>query len=252
MAYLKIISDGKIVGIGTDNIFRRHQTTNNVLSVADSRTAQFVQIGEELYRDSWFQPIEVEYFEWHEGRVLAIEEDEYRSLIEAFKTAESIEVQEEEPPVEQVAVPDEIAETENEEITAEYVREIKLKEMSLACNKAITEGFGIELSDGEQHHFSMTLQDQANLNAASMQILNGDSEVPYHADGEEYRNFSSEDMISVIGAANAHKMRNLAYFGCLKEWLNSLVRVKSLQAVEYGSEIPKKYQSALYKSLCAG
>ena len=98
----------------------------------------------------------------------------------------------------------------------------------------------------------MTLRDQTNLAAATMQILSGETEIPYHADGEEFKNFQADDMLQIIGAANEHKTYHLAYFNCMKKWLNGLARITSIQAVEYGAAIPKKYQSAFLKSLCEG
>lgn len=249
MAYFKIICDGTIAGVGLSENFCRHQLEHNVLQDADIRSAQFMQIRENLYRDgSWMQPIERDFFSYKDARILAIDEEEYNALFDSLEKNEVVMELEEPEPVE--ALPEEVAETPEEEVTAEFVRDVKIKELSLACNKAITAGFDLELSDGELHHFSMSLEDQANLNTASMQILGGDEEIPYHADGEEYKMYSSEDMVAVIGAANQHKLKELAYFGCLKAWVNGLVRIKSIQEIEYGSELPKKYQSALFKRMC--
>lgn len=254
MVYFKIICDGNIVAVGTSDNFMRHQLKHNVLEFGDAHNAQFMQVDDSLYRDSWMQPIEREFFQWQDARILAIEEEEYLTLAKLLSEQEEPVPVPSEDEAQEVAeiVPDEIAETPSEETTADFVREAKIKELSLACNKAITDGFDIELSDGAQHHFSMTLQDQANLNAASTQILNGDSEIPYHADGEDYKAFSAEDMMAVIGAANTHKIRQLSYFGCLKAWVNGLVRISSIRAVEYGSEVPQKYQSTLYKNVRGG
>ena len=251
MTYYKIICGDTFVGIGTTKDLRKHQKKHNLMLSATEDEAQCISINEELFKDTWMVALSTDEVTAEPATIKAITKEDYDALLDAMERGEEIEAAPEEEPEEEEVV-EEVSESEAEEVTADYIRNIKIKEMSLACNKAITGGFDIELSDGVQHHFSMTLQDQANLNAASMQVLNGDSEVPYHADNEEYRTFSAEDMIAVIGAANTHKMRNLAYFGCLKSWLTSLVRIKSIQSVEYGSEIPKKYQSALYRNVCGG
>ena len=47
-------------------------------------------------------------------------------------------------------------------ITLEYVREAKLKQMSTACKHTIENGFDLIIR-GETHHFSLTTQDQLNL-----------------------------------------------------------------------------------------
>lgn len=256
MTYYKVVCGGKLIGVGTTENLIRHQEKHNLLLMASEDTAECIMINEVLYHDVWMQAFKARDYQVEEATVQALLKSDYDSLKEVIESGKeldaeapedtSINDQPEEP------VSEEVAETPEEEVTAEYVREVKIKELSLACNKAITDGFDIELSDGAQHHFSMTLQDQANLNAASTQILNGDSEIPYHADGEDYKAFSAEDMMAVIGAANTHKIRQLSYFGCLKAWVNGLVRISSIRAVEYGSEVPQKYQSTLYKNVRGG
>jgi len=48
------------------------------------------------------------------------------------------------------------------DITTEYVREGKIKEMSTMCRRTIENGFDLNLR-GETHHFSLSTQDQLNL-----------------------------------------------------------------------------------------
>ena len=240
MVYFKIICGGEIVAVGTSDNFMRHQLKHNVLEFGDAHNAQFMQVNDELYRDDWMQPIERDFFVWKEARILAIEEEEFNTLGRLLAEEETSIPVEEEALNDEEHVPEETAETEAEEITADYVREMKLKELSLACKKAITGGFDIELSDGEQHHFSLTMQVQQNLNEIQTQILMGEKFLCYHADGEEMKQYLEEDMLAVIGAAAQHKLRHLTYYNCLKTWANALVRITSIQAIEYGSEIPKK------------
>jgi len=241
MTFYKVIDETGFVGVGTTKDLRKHQKKHNVLLEATENEAQYIAIGDDLYRDKWCRPITTEF-------ILATVEDEYNGLREAIANNEEIPAIEEQPVEEPVEEPVEVAASEAEELTAEYVRAVKIKELSLACNKAITDGFDATLSDGT-HHFSLTLQDQANLNSASVSLLNGDSEIVYHADGEEYRVYSVPEMLAVIQDANQHRLKHLAYFGCLKAWINALVRVKTIQDIEYGAEIPKRYQSSVYKSI---
>lgn len=250
MTYYKLIQGDKVIGVCKVDALRRHQVKHNLLMYATPINAQYLEFKEKLYRDDWMDVLTTEEFQYEYAKIDEITEEEYGILKEMLDNEEEVGAEEAENLLPTPEPEPEVEETpDTDEITVDYVRELKIKELSLACNKAITAGFDIELSDGEQHHFSMTIQDQANLNAASMQILNGESEVPYHADGEDYRTFSSEDMIAVIGAANQHKMRHLSYYGCLKSWVSSLVRIKSIQSVDYGDDIPKKYQTSLYKMI---
>ena len=239
MIFYKIICDGKFVGVGTESNLLMHQAKHNILLSCKASDAEFMEIDGDLYRDSrWMRNTDVYLEACQEAIVTAIDEDEYVALSATIEKHEEISFNnsEDEPePVEEEPI-DEV-----EELTADYVRNVKIKEMSLACNSAIAEGF-----DYGDRHYSLTLQDQQNLNAAQIAILTGDTEIAYHADGEEYEMIPAEEMLNIITAANRHKLRHLTYFNCLKKWLNNLVQVKKIQSIEYGVEIPKKYQSGIY------
>ena len=78
---------------------------------------------------------------------------EYDSLKEAIANNEEIDIgdgDDEEP------IPEVIDDEPN--ITLEYVREAKLKEMSTACKHTIEAGFDLVIR-GDTHHFSLTTQD---------------------------------------------------------------------------------------------
>lgn len=242
MNYFKIIDENKLVGVGTSRDLLRYQKKHNIFVFATENEAEFIEIHGSRYHAKWMRPSEVEC---EESEIVAIGVDEYNEISALIAKGEEISVEadtESAPVIEEE--PAEPLGTEVEEITVEFARSIKLKELSLACNKAITDGFDL---DGK--HYSLSLQDQANLNAAAVALLNGDTEVIYHADGDEYTEYSASDMLVVIQVANLHKLRNLAYFGCLKSWVNSLVQIKKIQDIEYGVEIPKRYQSSVYKSI---
>lgn len=245
MTFYKVICDSAFIGVGTTRDLRKHQQKHNLLLFAKEDDSEYIIIGDKLFHDIWMNPEKTTVFTCESASVLAISEEEYNTLKEAVDRSEEITLEEhvEAVPEEREEAP----ESEAEQITVEYVRDVKIREMSLACNKAITDGFDMELS-GKILHFSLTANDQTNLTAASAQILNGESEIPYHADGEDYRLFSADDMLRIITAANRHKTYHLAYFNSLKKWVNALVRLSNIRAVEYGSEIPKKYQTALLQS----
>lgn len=244
MIFYKIICDGKFVGVGTESNLLMHQVKHNVMLSCKASEAEFMEINGELYRDSrWMRNTDAYLDTCHESIITAIEEDEYDALSAAIEKNEEIvfDEPEDEPEIAEEELSDEV-----EELTADYVRSVKIKEMSLACNSAIAEGF-----DYGDRHYSLTLQDQQNLNAAQIAILTGETEIAYHADGEEYEMIPAEEMLNIITAANRHKLRHLTYFNCLKKWLNNLVQVKKIQSIEYGTEIPKKYQTNLYSMVAS-
>lgn len=129
------------------------------------------------------------------------------------------------------------------------VKQRKIAEMSGACRKAIIAGFDVSLSDGKEHHFSLTVEDQLNLNALFGLLASGAEQVPYHADGETCMYFTADDMQVVIHAATAHKTYHESYFNSLKSYINAKWTAATVDAVYYGVEIPPQYQSDVLKGL---
>ena len=125
----------------------------------------------------------------------------------------------------------------------------KAAEMSAACRAAIVAGFDVTLSDGKDHHFSLTVEDQLNLNALFGLLATGAEQVPYHADGETCMYFTAADMQTVVQEATAHKTYHESYFNSLKAYIASKRTAASVNAIEYGTEIPEQYQSDVLKAL---
>lgn len=241
MSYYKIINGDNFIGVCTADDFRCYQKKHNILIRCNANSAEYIRHNEELYKADWFKTNKDSTFEAVEVSVVPILEEEYRALCEMIELGETISVAEHEAQVEEEP---EIA--PEQEVSIEYVREIKIKEMSLACEKAITDGFNLTLDDVD-YHFSLTMEDQMNLISAQSRILSGKREIVYHADGEEYKIYSPEEMTLIINAADYHKTYQLAYFNSLKAWVNGLNRISNIQAIQYGDDIPKKYQTAVYK-----
>lgn len=132
------------------------------------------------------------------------------------------------------------------------VKAAKIEEMSEACHAAIVAGFDVTLSDGERHHFSLTVEDQLNINALYGLLASGMTQVPYHADGEACVYFSAEDFGLIVQAATAHKTYHESYFNSLKSYINSKRTAGTVEEIVYGTEIPEQYQSDVLKALLEG
>lgn len=131
----------------------------------------------------------------------------------------------------------------------EDVKAKKIADMSEACRNAIIAGFDVALSDGKTHHFSMTIEDQLNINALYGLLASGMEQVPYHADGEACEYFSAEDFGAIVQAATAHKTYHESYFNSMKSFINSKRTVDTVNAIFYGMEIPAQYQSEVLVAL---
>ena len=156
-------------------------------------------------------PIATDLYKYESAEVIQIDEQEYNTLKTALETEDEIVIEPETPVEEEPEYVD-----PNEVITVDYVKGVKIAEMSNTCNKVITNGFDVILSDGNSYHFSLTTQDQLNLITLSSMIASGETQIPYHADGELCRFYSAEDINKIITTATQFKTNQVSYFNALK------------------------------------
>lgn len=245
MKYYKLLNDGEFIGMGTSYDLRKFQLKHSILLTSDDESAQYIQINDKLYRDDWFSPTITELLDYTTVKIIVIEKDEYDTLFEAIETGKEIEITDEEPDIQE-----ELPQIDpDEEVTIEYVKAVKSAEMSATCNKIITNGFDAILSDGENHHFSLTIQDQLNLITLSSMVAAGETVIPYHADGELCKGYSIEDITTIINTATSFKTYHVTYFNSLKVYIDSMNDINEVNNVVYGIDIPEEYQSDVLKQL---
>lgn len=241
--YYKLISGKTFIGVATQLDFLEYQAKHNILLACSEEFAQYVQSDGLLYHASWMKPATTDKIQYKNVELIAISEDEYNALLKAIEAGKEIVVEAEQDVIEDTPVIDPF-----EEVTVEYIREMKILEMSHVCNTVITNGFDIALSDEEIHHFSLTTQDQLNLITLSTMIASGES-IPYHADGELCKFYTVDDIATIISAATAFKTYHVSYFNALKAYITSLDEITDISRVTYGIEIPDEYQSDVLKVL---
>ena len=215
MKYYKVIKNKEFIGVGTTLNLRRFQDKHQIMLVCSETQVQYIQLDDILYRANWMWPETTNSIKYEIADVIRIEKDEYDLLLKAVETNEEILI-EEEP----IVVPESVV---VEEPTIDFVRASKISELKHNCNKVITNGVDIKLSDGETRHFSMSLEDQINL--LTMAYLSDESV------------YSTEDMKTIIAEMNAFKNRHIAKFKKLKARVNSLNTIQEVSAVNYHEEV---------------
>ena len=183
MKYYKVIKNKEFIGIGTTLNLRRFQAEYQIMLICNETEVQYISLDDVLYRANWMWPENTDSVKYEIADVIRIEKDEYDLLLNAVETNEEIAI-EEDPIVEEEFV---IVEGP----TIDYVRASKISELKYHCNKAITNGVDVKLSDGETRHFSMSLEDQINL--LTMAYLSDESV------------YSIEDLKTIITKTNAFK-----------------------------------------------
>ena len=206
MKFFKIIKDKEFIGVGTTRDMRKFQKKHNVLLVCDESDAQYIQCDEVLYHAPWMEAVDGDSMI---ADVVRIEEDEYNCLVSAIESNEEIKFADESV-VEFEPVIDEV-----EELTIDYIRSAKVSELKRECNKVISEGFDMELGDGETRHFTLSLDDQINLLTQA---------------------YFDEDMQPVVVKMNNFKIEHMACLKELEEYVNSLTDIEEIIAVSYRKE----------------
>lgn len=215
MKYYKVIKDKEFIGVGTTLNLRRFQNKHQIILICDETQVQYIQLGDVFYRADWMWPEATDSVKYEVADVIRIEKDEYDLLLKAVETNEEIAIEEE------LIV--EVGPVMVENPTIDYVRSSKISELKHDCNKAITNGVDIKLSDGETRHLTMSLEDQINL--LTMAYLKDESL------------YSAKDMKTIITKTNAHKNYQIAKFKQLKDRVNSLNTIQEVSAVNYYEEV---------------
>lgn len=112
----------------------------------------------------------------------------------------------------------------------------KLQELSTQCQKAITDG--IELN-GE--HFSYTLTDQNNISNTFQLAMSTGLSVPYHADGQDCRLYSKEEIMNIYFSQETNVTHHTTYFNQLKQYVLTLTTEDEVNTVQYGQELTGTY-----------
>lgn len=124
----------------------------------------------------------------------------------------------------------------SEEISLTNAKAQKINELSKTCEQTIINGVQID-----DKHYSMALTDQLNLESLKTTIMAGATAVPYHSDGENCSLHSSTDFLRIYNVCAAHKISQTTYFNQLKQYVESLNDVNSINAVTYGQELMGEY-----------
>lgn len=115
--------------------------------------------------------------------------------------------------------------------TSEPINEVisqKKSELSTECEKIIVAG--VDVGDA---HYSLTIEDQANILALTPLAQAGNS-VFYHQDGEMCREYSSDEFLAVVNAATVFKTLQTTYCNLLMRQVETMTDAEEVRAVKYG------------------
>lgn len=128
--------------------------------------------------------------------------------------------------------------------------EKKQSAISTACENTITAGIDVELSTGTEH-FSLTGNDQTNIDGIFNAVVMGATEYPYHADGKACCMYSAADIIALYVAAKSFVTYQTTYHNMLKQWLKRETDKSVIASIEYGSTLPDDLAADMQTILAA-
>ena len=124
-----------------------------------------------------------------------------------------------------------VIERSEDEINSDAFPDIisqKKAELSAECEKTIVAG--VDVGDA---HYSLTLEDQANILALTPLAQAGNS-VFYHSDSNMCCEYSPDEFNKIVNAVTAHKTLQTTYCNLLMRQVEEMSDVEEIKAVEYG------------------
>lgn len=224
MKCYKIIVDNKFTEIAVDDEFFLWNESG-LLNI-NSERGNVLCHKTIIYHDSdWMKEVP-DGLPYVEAKIIEIDKDEYNFLFDliANDNCDNYEL-----------------------VILDFKQKHKIQLMSEVCRSTIENGFDIELEGGTKH-FSLTTQDQININ--TLVLLSSQLElIPYHADDESCVFFTKSVFNEIAQKATQYITYHVTYFNSLKKYIESLTTESEIDAVTYGMEIPDNFKSVVLNTL---
>lgn len=125
------------------------------------------------------------------------------------------------------------------------IKNIKINNLKNICQNSIINGI-----DYNGSHYSLSEHDQINLMMLKFNaILNPNETFLYHADDEEYREYTSTEIKQIAEAAEKWKTYHLTYFNMLKNYVKNMSNVSEVVATQYGTTLFAEQEDKLKEIL---
>lgn len=128
----------------------------------------------------------------------------------------------------------------SDEYILQSIRQEKIQQMSEECSKIIQKGVQY---NGKI--YSLTPNDQINIDSMFNAVLAGAKEYPYHADGESCYNMKAEDILNLYVLYKKTVTYYTTYYNQLKMYIDTLTDKKDVEKVFFGQELTGVFQEQL-------
>lgn len=128
----------------------------------------------------------------------------------------------------------------SDEYILQGIRQEKIQQMSEECSKTIQKGVQY---NGKV--YSLTPNDQINIDSMFNAVLAGAEEYPYHANGESCCNMKAEDILNLYVLYKKTVTYYTTYYNQLKMYIDTLTDKKDVEKVFFGQELTGVFQEQL-------
>ena len=123
------------------------------------------------------------------------------------------------------------------------VKMSKLNEFKITCSEKFENGISI----GEDN-YSLTQEDQINIQSLYINALNNKFPLLYHANGKVMREYTKEEVIELYNKMEEFKNKNLLLYNYLKATINECDDAEYINSMEYNeSSLSDKYKELFNK-----
>ena len=123
-------------------------------------------------------------------------------------------------------------------VDVEAVRAEVLTALSAAQEAAITAGVDVVTETAGAGHFTLTPNDQANIDNMFNAVLLGADGYLYHADTDDCRYYPAADIITIYTAEQRHITYQTTYGNRLRALARRTDDADALRAITYGQDLP--------------
>ena len=74
-------------------------------------------------------------------------------------------------------------------------------------------------------------------------LIAGEENIAYHSKNSLFEYYSREDIQKLIEQVDNYILYHTSYFNSLKNYINSLNKIETINKIQYGQDFPDEYKS---------
>lgn len=130
-------------------------------------------------------------------------------------------------------------------LTLEEMQKLQVSRVGAQCKKVIDNGTDVVLSDEKIERFSLTMDDQNNINKLVIKIKEGMKFAPYHSDTTQCKIYSAEDIMRISIETDMFILYHTTYCNSLNTWIRRCEDKEDVKQIHFGMDLPEDLKDDL-------